>query len=189
MKSGFLKDSAKSAESIRTSLLGNSWHTETVGWLLNHYALYRGFVTRLYSVEELRAGLPRSRPPAVAAQLPGDKQYSPDERLVLQYLRGADHRGSDVRLETGCLFRPDCWPRCSLNVDHWVWKEVMSYPWKYQAHINELEARGALLALQWRLRRKKGIGKKYLHILDSVVSLSVLSKKRSSSYVLNRVIQ
>ena len=46
-----------------------------------------------------------------------------------------------------------------------------------------------MAALRWRLRRRRGIGRRYLHILDSIVSLSVISKRRSTSYVLNRVIR
>ena len=189
LKSSFLKDQKRQSESIRLGLLGNSWNTYTTGWLLNHLAVDLHYVNKVFTPDELRRGLPALKPEAELADLPGYRSLTLGEQLVLRFLQGVDHRGSDVRLDTGQLFRPNCWPRDSLRVELWMWREVVSYPWKYAAHINELEARGALQALRWRLRRVRGIGRRYLHLLDSIVSLSVLSKRRSSSYVLNRVVK
>lgn len=183
------KHNKAETESLRKSLVGKSWQAETAAWLLNHLALHPQYSSRMYTIEELRSGVPNQVATTPFVELPGGQVLSLDEQLVMKYLQGVDHRGSDVRLDSGALFGPTCWPRCSLKVENWVWHEMLSYPWKYVARINELEARGALQSLRWRLRRLKGIGRRYLHILDSIVSLAVLSKKRSSSHQLNRVVK
>ena len=41
--------------------------------------------------------------------------------------------------------------------------------------------------MQWRLRRRRGVQKKFLHLTDSYVSIAVLSKRRSTSKALHAV--
>ncbi len=74
------------------------------------------------------------------------------EELLFQIFRGTSHRGSEVRVVTGEILRPLQWPRRPINVEYWKWK----------AHINELEARGALAALKWRTRSRAGLGQRWL---------------------------
>ena len=47
--------------------------------------------------------------------------------------------------------------------------------------------RAFLSALRWRLRAEKNLESKFLHLLDSQVSIAVLTKHRSGSRQLNRV--
>ena len=53
-------------------------------------------------------------------------------------------------------------------------------------HINELEIRVAFVDLKRRTRTR--LGTRHLVLLDSFVGLGVLSKKRSSSHQLQRVV-
>ena len=104
-------------------------------------------------------------------------------------MRRVDARGSDVRLDLGVLFRPSPWPRMSINPQRWTWRVKVSRPWAHRgAHINVLELRGALIALQWRARSVRFRNKRYLHLLDSQVALAVLTKGRSSATVLNKLL-
>ena len=64
---------------------------------------------------------------------------------------------------------------------------MLSFRWRAEAHINELELRAFLSALCWRLRRVSAMGCRYLHLLDSQVSIAVIVKGRSASVRLNRV--
>ncbi|CAK0797626.1 unnamed protein product [Prorocentrum cordatum] len=59
--------------------------------------------------------------------------------------------------------------------------------WQQAAHINELGMRAYLSALRWRLRAEKNLQTKFLHLLDSQVSIAVLTKHRSGSRQLNRI--
>ena len=43
------------------------------------------------------------------------------------------------------------------------------------------------MSLQWRLRNKRAIGTRCVHLADPVVAIRVLTKKRSTSFLLNRV--
>ena len=81
------------------------------------------------------------------------------------------------------------WPRRPVNVEYWRWRTVIKIHWKWKAHINELEARGALAALKWRTRSRAGLGQRWLHLVDSFIVIAVMSRKRSTSKILNRVIK
>ena len=69
------------------------------------------------------------------------------------------------------------------------WKECFRTRWKKEEHINVLEVRTVLLALQ----RKAGIlsswGKKHLIFVDSQVTLAAVSKGRSSASQINFLIR
>ena len=77
----------------------------------------------------------------------------------------------------------------AVEAKWWRWKTVAQCVWREQAHINELELRAAFMMLRWRLRSQVALGKRSLALLDSAVSIAVLSKKRSSSFQLHRVIR
>jgi hypothetical protein len=168
---------------LKRALLARSWHPLMTAWFVQSALLRHGLVDDLAPLEELQLRLPRREPRVSAAE--NQKELS--HNLVCHYLRHADHRGSDVRLDAGQLFRPSAWPRQPIEARLWVWRVVFSYGWKRAAHINELEARTALAALLWRLRKQGVVGQRYFHLMDSSVSLAVLTKKRSSSHQLNRV--
>jgi len=96
-------------------------------------------------------------------------------------------QGSDVRMATGTLFNPSGFPRKAVDPDLWRWQCVVKFSWREEAHINELEMRAYLSAFKWRPRSSVNIDTRFLHLLDSQVSISVLTKHRSSSIRLNRV--
>ena len=73
----------------------------------------------------------------------------------------ADVRGCDVRLDTGLPFRSQAWPRSSVDVERWAWHVVLSYPFKQQAHINELELFAFMMAVKWRLRTASHLKARY----------------------------
>ena len=56
-----------------------------------------------------------------------------------------------------------------------------------QTYINELEIRAAFVDLKRRTRTR--LGTRHLVLLDSFVGLGVLTKKRSSSWKLQRVVR
>ena len=64
---------------------------------------------------------------------------------------------------------------------------MLQFTWREAAHINELEVRAYLSAFRWRLHKASNIGPKFLHLLDSQVSIGVRVKQRSSNRRLNRV--
>ena len=116
-------------------------------------------------------------------------QRSLAEQLILieSFLRRVEYRGSDVRLDINTLHRPLSWPRMSIDPKRWVWAVGHSYAFHHEGHINQLEMHAYLQSLQWRLRSQRNQGQRFLHLLDSQVSLAVCTKGRSSSHRLNRI--
>ena len=106
---------------------------------------------------------------------------------MLEHLRATSTKGSDVRMSTGSLFNPSGWPRLAIDPRLWAWRTVLQFNWKEVAHINELEMRAYFSAFRWRLRTSGNLDTRFLHLLDSQVSISVLTKHRSGSVRLNRV--
>ena len=60
------------------------------------------------------------------------------------------------------------------------------YGWKVSGHINELELEAAVLAVKRRMRQKRAIGTRFLHLTHSQVVAGIVGKGRSSSRKLNR---
>jgi hypothetical protein len=119
-----------------------------------------------------------------------DSELSAERVLARSLVRGVDHRGSDIRVDAGTMMAPASWPRQSLRPQLWKWRLAFKWKWATSGcHINILEASAALTCLKWRLRRSGGIRKKFIHILDSQVSQAVLTKRRSTSKLLNRVVR
>ena len=108
--------------------------------------------------------------------------------LIEIYLRRQECRGSDVRLDTGSLYRPVAWPRMAISSRKWHWQVMKSVKYTTPEHINVLEMRMYLFSIRWRLRKASRFHQRHLHLMDSQVSLSVAAKGRSSSSQLNRIL-
>ena len=111
------------------------------------------------------------------------------ERLVRQLARRCSHNGSDIRIATGIPINPKVFPRQSIPSEFWNWRITLSRKWSKHEHINCLELRSILLALQWRLDRIGLCNQRVLHLSDSSVSISILSKGRTSSKALEHVVR
>ena len=104
--------------------------------------------------------------------------------------RFADHRGADVQLNTGELRAPARRaPRTSFKTAGCTWRTVIQHHWKHHDHINILEVRAWLAYARLAARRGRKQGRRWAHILDSMVALSVLAKGRSSSRHLNAIVR
>eukprot|EP00438_Fugacium_kawagutii_P011318 Skav205073 [mRNA] locus=scaffold142:449288:454273:- [translate_table: standard] len=110
-------------------------------------------------------------------------------RLVHQFLRRTEFRGSDVRLDLNLIFRPDAVARSSIDPRRWVWKTAQAYRWRRSEHINILELRSILRSLEWRARTATFKSCRFLHLSDSQICLAVLTNGRSSSRRVNRILR
>ena len=54
---------------------------------------------------------------------------------------------------------------------------------------NRLEMRSLLLSLRWRIQHLKEVNCRFIHLTDSYLSMSIISKGRSSSDMLMTVMQ
>ena len=180
-----------SKDDIRCSLIGNSFCCPVLAWLISHLFVHVDLCERVAHIEECWGVIPET----VAAQLGDDLgidlslgRRALEVEAVAQLHRNAIFKGSDVRVATSTLVRPDLWPRASIQPHYWTWRIILGYR-QDGDHINGLELRAHLTALKWRLRQTSEIGARFVHLLDSQVCISVLCKGRSSSRRLHHVLK
>lgn len=103
----------------------------------------------------------------------------------IQWLfRQGHYRGTDIRLTVG--EPPQMVP---YPAPKWMWKECLSYRWKKDGHINELEAHALIAHLKRVVRSDVGISARLICIVDSQVIFYAVSKGRSPSTRLNRILR
>lgn len=166
----------------------------TPGWSLPGAELDEGLRLPTFT-----RAIPRKKPPPNPAGIhqcddqtlrrwKGDEMKFPPYTYQPQFL--FRHRDSgDVRLDLGIVFRPDSAPRTSIDPSRWIWTVAHAWPYRQEEHINILELRAILHTLEWRARGAGFQKVRFLHLADSQICLAVLTKGRSSSRKLNRLLQ
>ena len=93
-------------------------------------------------------------------------------------------RGTDIRL---------CFTEDGLAAPYpayrWWWKDVLSYAWRFERRINEGEIAAFNVMLKRRAKTPTKHSLRYLAIVDSMVSQGAISKGRSPSRPLNRLLK
>jgi hypothetical protein len=93
-------------------------------------------------------------------------------------------RGTDLRLNLSAD---------NLEVPYpayrWYWHEVLAYAWKEERHINEGEVSAFNVMLKRRAKNPAKHVLRYLAVLDSMVTRGAVSKGRSPSRALNRLLK
>ena len=169
-------------ESIRCSLLGLSFSCPIVAYLVGQWLHRVGVLKDQVTVAQAWGGV-AAEPPASTV---GEVDWN---REVVKHLhRQAMYRGSDVRLSTGVLMRPNLWPRQAFDARRWKWRTIIAYP-RSSEHINILELRAAFATMKWRLRTANNVRTRMFHLLDSQVCIGVAVKGRSSSKQMMRVLR
>ena len=105
------------------------------------------------------------------------------------FLSKTNHTGSDVRIVTGEILNPKAVVRQSIQASWWRWKRLFNTKWIQKEHINCLELRSILLAVQYHISHLKHKHVRIFHATDSYVSMSVVSKGRSGSKNLSRILK
>ena len=119
---------------------------------------------------------------------PDDLQGTPSV-LNKIFLSKTNHTGSDVRIVTGEILNPKAVVRQSIQASWWRWKRLFNTKWHQKEHINCLELRSILLAIQCHISHLKHKHVRIFHATDSYVSMSVVSKGRSGSLNLSRILK
>lgn len=186
-----LKHNPGACDMLRFAHLGGTFAPAIVAWLVQHLVVSWDSSFPVVEPSILvsrscgRVSVPRWAGLELSTSTRG---FTIEQLMTLLFVRSAEHRGSDVRMDTGALTRPGIWPRAAVNPDFWNWRTVVKFKWREPGeHISELELRTALSMLKWRLRSARHQGTKFLHLMDSAASIGVLTKKRSSAHVMQRV--
>lgn len=111
-----------------------------------------------------------------------------EQKHLRWLLRNICIRGTEVRFESakedgsGSLLVP-------YPAYRWQWKTKLSYPWQHTQHINVLEVSAFLVEFRRRVRDVSQLGARFFNVTDSQVTFFCLSKGRSSSVRLNRLLR
>ena len=197
----FRTGNPQTTDDIRMSLIGNSWHCGVVCCLLYPLCRSLGLLSPTPIPTILRQLHPEGNEdvgsillkeaydrPSPFQKLDMD-QHAP-QRLVSKICHLVSAKGSDVLLTSNNEHLRK-YHRLSNSLYQKIcrWKILCGWKWKpHQSgcpeHINKLELRAVQTALRWRLFRHKESSCRILHLVDSMVSLQVLNKGRSSSHKL-----
>lgn len=193
-----IKQSRTRYEDERLSLLGDSF--SIYSFVLVAAALCRKFLGRVSykqlaermglapgSVVHLKVRVPLQRSLGYGFQ--DEEGLASVEMLNRILLSRTNHTGSDVKITTGEILNPKAVVRQSIEADWWHWLPVFHTQWKQKEHINLLELRSILLSLRYHVSHLKHQQIRIFHLTDSYVCMSVVSKGRSGSRQLNRILK
>ena len=193
-----IKQSRIKYEDERLSLLGDSF--SIYSFVIVAAALCRQFIGRV-NYEHLANRMGMSPGVVLASHLEaplgrglnyGFKEMVDTgtvEMLNRILLSRTNHTGSDVKISTGLVLNPKALSRQSIEADWWEWKPVFSVKWRESEHINILELRSILLSIKYHISHLKHQQARVFHLSDSYVCMSVVSKGRSGSQQLNRILK
>ena len=145
-----------------------------------------------YSILAERMGMPPGFCCDISVPIPLTRELSygehpesiPVSMMHSCLLRRVNHTGSDVRIASGLVLNPRAFPRQSALASWWHWSKVFAYRWDRSDHINSLELRSIVHAIEWRVKHLKETSLRVFHLTDSYVCMSIISKGRSSSTML-----
>ena len=101
-------------------------------------------------------------------------------------LNNGHYRGTDVRFAVEHFAQRELVPYPAYR---WLWRDTLSFRWKQEAHINELEIQ-ALIAHIRRLMREPDVRQaRLMVVVDSQVLFYAVGKGRSPSKRINRLLR
>lgn len=182
-------------EDIRCTLLGDSFSIFSfVMWAV---ALSYSYAPRVpYTHLAHRAGLaPGFRAPwRLVAPISRKLNYgnisvaprsSPTvDTLNRILLRRTNHTGSDVRIISGEILNPKCFPRQAVASKWWSWEPMAKVRWSKNEHINSLELEAIVLTVKYYIKNLQVTNSRIFHLTDSYVCMSIVAKGRSGSKIL-----
>jgi len=195
LNAGEIKRDPQNYEDLRKTLIGDSFNcfsfcyvaamlchklvsVSSYHQLWNRTGMAPGFACPIHVMVPLQRRLSYGNPSGVNGV----------DSLHRALLRRVNHTGSDVRVTTGALVNPKAYPRQSSCAAWWKWSKVFAYRWSRPDHINSLEFRSVIHSMEWRIRHLREVNIRVVHLSDSYVAMSIISKGRSSSRMLKPLV-
>jgi len=197
MSASDIKRSKQAYEDERLSLLGDSF--SIYSFVIIAAALCARYLPSLHYVDlTRRMGMaPGFRAPirwkiplcrCLGYGFPGDSKGTV-AALNKVLLSKVNHTGSDIRITTGEVLNPRSVPRQSVEAAWWKWEPLFKVQWTRKEHINVLELRSILLAIQFQISHLDVSHLRIFHVTDSFVAMSIVAKGRTGSLQLARVLK
>ncbi|CAK0795565.1 unnamed protein product [Prorocentrum cordatum] len=117
------------------------------------------------------------------------REVDAPRRIVMGLVMACHNNGADIRTDGAPEALGKIFPRQEIDSGIWRWRKARQLVWDAAEHINVLECQGALMMIRWRARSVRRHQCVFLHLLDSMVNIGALSKHRSSSPQLNKVVR
>ena len=185
-------------EDLRLSLLGNTWSIPVVAILLQSLFHQHGFVPSrsIQSVVDLCSPGKASDLASYLLRMPfrvsdsvKQEPVAAQTLLVKRLSSLVSNKGTDILLLSSSVPVPSFHRfRTSVPSRLWRWRTVCSWHWRRPGcHINYLELSAFLTTVKWRVVQEGLTDKKFFHLIDSLVSLYIANKGRSSSKKLRLV--
>ena len=177
-------------DDTRMSLIGCAWSVPVVSWLLLHLLRPLG-LCMVANLSELLDLFFRDAPILCDALLhwrsfciPGKvSDPSLEVSLTRKLLTLLSTKGEDILIQVSSESRVPQKFRNTIPANLWRWRTICGWSWANRAeHINRLELRAVYSSLRWRVLRNKSLRIKFVHLTDSLVSLHVINRGRSSSH-------
>ncbi len=193
-----VKQSRKQFEDERLSLLGDSFSLfsfvipaaaltfkhlprTSFGHVCERMGMAPGFAA------PLRCRIPMCR--ALSYGFPQDDNGVTVQDMNKLLMTKVNHTGSDVRITTGEFFNHSAVCRQSVVADWWRWNISFGVRWQFHERINVQELRAILLSVKYQISHLQASHLRICHLTDSYVCMSVVSKGRSSSKRLGKVLK
>lgn len=197
------KQSIREWEDVRMSLLGNSWHVGVVSFLLQELLSQHQLLEHVslhQMLNKLRPGSSTSLGellfrPGFAKRQPFQlviRNLKEEQQLVTRICHLVSTKGTDVLLKSSTEVIPKSHRfRQTIPPNLWSWNVICGWSWPLGSHgpehINKLEMKAIYTSVKWRIFKQKVARQKCLHLVDSMVSLQILNKGRSSSHKMRNI--
>lgn len=181
-----IKRDKREFEEMRKTLCGDSFAVSSFAIIAS--VLCQAFIPRMRPgqiIQRLGIAPGHSARPSLALPVRRGLSYSgktgpPASRLQLVKQLGltVNRAGSDVRLVTSEAMGRKLATHASVRAWWWQWKHLFAVKWKRPSHT-----------ILWKCRRPENVNKRWLRLEDSMVSLLILCKGRTSSRLLQPLCQ
>lgn len=182
---------------LRHTLVGNAWSIPVVAWLLGQLLGPLGFTNPFTpqqvmdrldprKVVDVRSKLLRAPLNPVVSSMSGASNEASLGHLLTRLV---STKGDDILISSGAD-QVARYQRLRQTVPSrlWKWKIVSGWKWHFsKEHINVLELRALEATIRWRVERTGDFHCRFVHLTDSLVCLHTVSRGRSSSRKLRRV--
>lgn len=183
-------------DDARHRLLGNSWQVGVVAYLVSQLGSSLGLCKCMTAQDIIDQSAPGGgkqlaslllRPPMHCK----GKVLREDGQGLAKKLAGlASIKGEDIMLQASSEQMVKYHRlRSSIPGALWRWREVVGWSWRgTPEHINVLELRAIHTTLRWLVGKRKLGGVRLVHLTDSLVCLHALSRGRTSSRKMRRIL-
>ena len=106
-----------------------------------------------------------------------------------QLMHSISYRGSEMRAYVTLTDESEERHEMPYPALKWKWRTLLSFPWKGESHINELEVCAVNVTIKHRHRSRRHFHRRWFQIVDSMVTRGALAKGRSPSGRINRLLR